>query len=106
MGDSMSVNPGALTQHPRIYVCAQGPELNRRYANEMASYKEEAGGTYCPMCMDLDCSKTLLRERGARARGARAPGAVSLEVRNVLDFYMCCVLRSVRDAARVQGKQD
>ena len=47
----------AKRRHPRIYVHAEDPELNRRYANEMASYKAEAEGTYCPMCMDLDCLK-------------------------------------------------
>jgi hypothetical protein len=64
-----------------IYVHAEDPELNQQYADEMAAYMEEAEGTYCPMCMNLDCLKTPPRKRGARA-----PGIVSLEERNILEF--------------------
>ena len=64
-----------------MYIHAEDPALGRRFAREMANYREEPKGSYCPMCMDLDGLKTPPRNRGGRV-----PGHVSLQTRSILEF--------------------
>jgi len=59
----------------------EDPAQRQQYAAEMATYVEEPMGSYCPMCMDLDCTKTP-----PRGRGSHAPGLVDLRGRSLHEF--------------------
>jgi hypothetical protein len=59
----------------------EDPAQRQQYESEMTTYVEEPLGSYCPMCMDLDCTKTP-----PRSRGSRAPGLITLRGRCLRDF--------------------